>query len=280
MNGRRSPPAGRRPAARGFTLIELLVVVAIIAILVAILLPALKSARAQAKRTKCLANTRQIALAWNLYVDDHGGQFLQHMNANYVYGGQQGAGDYLYGAENRISKPLNRYLNLPLITGMFLDINDLTRGRNPDRGVEVYQCPTDAGTDEARPSSFEFYGTSYQTNEMLVGQEQLYYNPDDPLALVFQQVNRRLRRLNQSRVSNDARLILLGENPWSYELHYFEDRRFQWHEKPRMHVVAYLDGHSDFVRIRKGLHVLERYVTIPFHDLLNQAASLQVEGVR
>jgi prepilin-type N-terminal cleavage/methylation domain-containing protein/prepilin-type processing-associated H-X9-DG protein len=54
---------------RGFTLIELLVVIAIIALLMAILLPALKSASEQGKRAVCLNNLRQLMLAWIMYAE-------------------------------------------------------------------------------------------------------------------------------------------------------------------------------------------------------------------
>jgi len=59
----------------GFTLIELLVVVAIIALLIAILLPSLGKAREKAKLTKCLSNLRQIGLAAFMYQGENGGYF-------------------------------------------------------------------------------------------------------------------------------------------------------------------------------------------------------------
>jgi len=55
----------------GFTLIELLVVIAVISLLMALLVPVLRSAREQAQRAVCLSNLRQLTLAWVTYAEEH-----------------------------------------------------------------------------------------------------------------------------------------------------------------------------------------------------------------
>lgn len=124
-----------------FTLIELLVVIAIIAILAAMLLPALAKAKAKAHQASCVSNLKQISIALNLYVDEHDGYFpyasvpaevldpsLPAGTGSAIW--YKSLGPYLPQKGNKLTSQANQVINCPaaryITNGVLMAASDLS----------------------------------------------------------------------------------------------------------------------------------------------------------
>jgi prepilin-type N-terminal cleavage/methylation domain-containing protein/prepilin-type processing-associated H-X9-DG protein len=123
-------------AGMAFTLIELLVVIAIIAILAALLLPALSRAKSHGQAVRCLSNFKQLDYSWLMYADDHHGTMVPDIFDGNFSLPRSLPGSWVLGNAQVDASPTT------ITGGLLFPYN---------RAMAVYHCPTDSSSFNGHP---------------------------------------------------------------------------------------------------------------------------------
>jgi type II secretory pathway pseudopilin PulG len=211
-------------------LIELLVVIAIIAILAAMLLPALARAKEKARQSYCINNEHQMGLCFQMYTSDYNENYPVH-DGWAALGGQRPAVPVIIGLaaqyggqEYETNRPLNEYT----------------------KNVNVFHCPSDKGDvlNAGVNSCFDAWGNSYLVEwsfddyrvAAVTGSKGKYIAPTAPI---------KSTKVNM----HSSTKIILGDWPWQANRSTTTQQSI-WHnvKGQRSDAMLFGDGHTEFFK--------------------------------
>ncbi|HEY2084369.1 MAG TPA: prepilin-type N-terminal cleavage/methylation domain-containing protein [Verrucomicrobiae bacterium] len=224
----------KRQGGGGFTLIELLVVIAVIAILAALLLPALSRAKASAWRATCLANIRQISLGTHMYANDNADRFPageaitgSGIQTNHFAFFCRALLDPYVGIQNAPA-PQDRLFACPA-DRFYYDFPSLTY---EDRSL--HDLP------DSWYSSYGFNGANYDESS------------NAPPAYLNETAYPGVFGRRQSLVKDSARTLLFMEIPAFFPWSWHQPLKLpssQYGINDAKNVVSFVDGHADYIKI-------------------------------